>query len=118
MVGRKTHVRKSFISHNRSNVVWDMDYENALMKKCEGEQRVIDRFWGFEKEAAEREADLKCMGHEDYLSQLLNAYERSAEQLRVWEQEYEQEKFNEAYAKALQEENKRKLYMKHFFAAR
>ncbi len=117
-----TQKRVSVINRNSTShshlMDLPMEIENSLMAKCEREQRIIDRFWGFEEEAENRKADLEKMASEDEFSYLLSQFQRSEQKKRIWEIEFEREKNEKALTDAINEDKKRQLYMKSFFQAR
>lgn len=108
----------NYLISQYDRVVLSSDIENSLMAKCEREQRVIDRFWGFEEEAENRRTDLEKMANEDEFSFLLSQFLRSEARKRQWEKEHESIKQQIALKMAIVEDQKRHNYIQSFFQAR
>jgi len=70
--------------------------EISLMEREEWEQRLVDNFWGLDKDLKDRNAEISMMHAEDILSSELEWRERVLIQHHIWDEEYvEQEEMKE-----------------------
>jgi hypothetical protein len=86
-------------------VGWEV--ENQAMGLQEKLQKKIDRFWGIDKDNADRFWEKQCMQKEDSTSRVLQVSHLDSEKQRRWDEEYYIKRLEESRAKTLENEKGR-----------